>query len=80
MIFKEIVDLLIILCFFGNRYRAMEAELRHERELQDARKHMEDMHSSTSDEGVLLKENSADELDLRNEQLVRRDSEEYVLC
>ncbi|XP_052795146.1 unconventional myosin-IXAa-like isoform X4 [Mya arenaria] len=53
--------------FKGNlgrkRYRAMEEESRRERAEQEAGRHTEDMHSSTSDEGVLIKDNSADELE-----------------
>ena len=54
----------------------MEADLQHQRELQEASKQTEDMHSSTSDEGVLLKDNSADDLDLHKDQFTRGDSEE----
>ncbi|XP_053405798.1 unconventional myosin-IXAb-like isoform X4 [Mercenaria mercenaria] len=58
------------------RYREMEAELRRQRAEREAVKQAEDMHSSTSDEGVLLKDNSADELELQGAQYQRRDSEE----
>ncbi|XP_052282643.1 unconventional myosin-IXa-like isoform X3 [Dreissena polymorpha] len=45
------------------RYRELEEELRRQRAETEAGKLTEDMHSSASDEGVLVKDSSADELE-----------------
>jgi hypothetical protein len=58
------------------RFREIEADLRRQKAEREAIKQAEDMHSSTSDEGVLIKDNSADELELHTGQYQRRDSEE----
>ena len=44
--------------------------------LERTRLKSEDLQSSTSDEGVLVKDNSADEQEIHNVSFERRDSEE----
>lgn len=76
---------LLVNCY---RFKLIEPNLRQLKEEREAEKERlrleceaakqaaEDMHSSTSDEGVLMKENSGDELERWNKQYHRNDSEE----
>ena len=60
------------------RFRVEEESLRTARAEREAKRHTDDLLSSASDEGVLLKDTSADELELP--ALTRSYSEEYDLA
>ena len=56
--------------------REEEEQRLQQEELERMRLKSEDMQSFTSDEGVLVKDNSADELEIQKPPYERRDSEE----